>query len=38
MFFFNWFQLYLLLLHIMEMNTWQKEIKIELVLKILHQN
>jgi len=38
MFFFNWFQLYLLLLHIMEMNAWQKEIKIEPVLKILHQN
>ena len=29
---------YLPLFHIMVMNTQQKKIKIELVLKILHQN
>ena len=36
--FLNWFQFYLPLFQIMLMNTWQKEIKIEPVFKILHQN
>ena len=36
--FFNWFQFYLPLFQIMEINTWQKKIKIEPVLKILAQN
>ena len=35
--FSNWFQFYLPLLQIMVMNTWQKNINIEPVLKILHQ-
>ena len=36
--FFNWFQFYLPLFQIMVMNTQQKKIKIEPVLKILHPN
>jgi len=36
--FLNWFQFYLPLFQIMVMNTQQKKIKIEPVLKILHQN
>ena len=38
MFFLNWFHLYLPLFQIMVMKTRQKKIKIEPVLKILHQN
>ena len=36
--FFELFKFYLPLFQIMVMNTWQKKIKIEPVLKILHQN
>ena len=36
--FFELVSFYLPLFQIMEMNTQQKKIKIELVLKILHQN
>ena len=35
--FFNWFQFYLPLLQIMVMNARYKKIKVEPVLKILHQ-
>ena len=36
--FLNWFQFCLPLFQIMVMNTQQKKIKIEPVLKLLHQN